>query len=197
MGRRARRCRRLSTLPPCLSALVLFKPDAVRRGLVGNILSRFESKGLGIVAFELRTIDGVKADEHYAEHVERDFYPPLREFVTSGPLMACVLEVTKGPVGVVRAISGDDRRPQGRPRHSPRRPRCPAARTSCTAPARPSPPSARSRSGSPASEPPRRTGSSQSSGLHRPGRRESACPPRGSDAPTAARVLPGCHASRS
>ena len=66
--------------------LVLLKPDAVRRGLVGEVLSRFEAKGLSIVALELRTIDASQADRHYAEHVEKDFYPPLRDFVTSGPL---------------------------------------------------------------------------------------------------------------
>jgi nucleoside-diphosphate kinase len=85
--------------------LVLFKPDALRRGLLGDILSRFEAKGLSIVALELRRIDGAKADEHYAEHVERDFYPPLREFVTSGPLVAAVLEGDEA-IEVVRAING-------------------------------------------------------------------------------------------
>ncbi len=72
--------------------LVLLKPDAVRRGLVGNILSRFEAKGLSIVALEQRTIDEAKADEHYAEHVERPFFGELVEFITSGPLVAMVLE---------------------------------------------------------------------------------------------------------
>jgi nucleoside-diphosphate kinase len=85
--------------------LVLLKPDAVRRGLVGDILSRFEAKGLSIVALELRTIDAALADQHYAEHVEREFYPPLREFVTSGPLAAAVLEGDEA-VEVVRAING-------------------------------------------------------------------------------------------
>jgi nucleoside-diphosphate kinase len=85
--------------------LVLLKPDAVKRGLVGNILSRFEAKGLSIVAMEQRTIDASQADEHYAEHVERDFYPPLRTFVTSGPLVALVLEGDEA-VEVVRAING-------------------------------------------------------------------------------------------
>ncbi|WP_206050754.1 nucleoside-diphosphate kinase [Nocardioides speluncae] len=85
--------------------LVLFKPDAVRRGLVGNILSRYESKGLTIVALEQRTIDAAVADEHYYEHVERDFYPPLRDFVTSGPLVAAVLEGDEA-VEIVRALNG-------------------------------------------------------------------------------------------
>ena len=85
--------------------LVLLKPDTVRRGLVGDVLSRFEAKGLSIVALELRTIDAAQADEHYAEHVERDFYPPLRDFVTSGPLVAAVLEGDEA-VEVVRALNG-------------------------------------------------------------------------------------------
>ena len=85
--------------------LVLIKPDAVRRGLVGSVLSRFEAKGLSIVAMELRTIDAAQADAHYAEHVERDFYPPLRDFVTSGPLVALVLEGDQA-VETVRTLNG-------------------------------------------------------------------------------------------
>jgi nucleoside-diphosphate kinase len=85
--------------------LVIFKPDAVRRGLVGTILSRFEAKGLGIVALELRHIEAEHADEHYAEHVERDFYPPLRDFVTSSPLVVAVLEGDEA-IEVVRALNG-------------------------------------------------------------------------------------------
>jgi nucleoside-diphosphate kinase len=85
--------------------LVLLKPDTVRRGLVGEVVSRFEAKGLDIVRMELRTIDGELADQHYAEHVERDFYPPLRDFVTSGPLVAMVLEGDEA-ISVVRSIAG-------------------------------------------------------------------------------------------
>ncbi|HWU20527.1 MAG TPA: nucleoside-diphosphate kinase [Nocardioides sp.] len=85
--------------------LVLIKPDAVRRGLVGDVLSRFEAKGLTIVAMEQRTIDAAQADAHYHEHVERDFYPPLRDFVTSGPLVALVLEGDEA-ISVVRALNG-------------------------------------------------------------------------------------------
>ena len=85
--------------------LVVLKPDAVRRGLVGEVLRRYEAKGLSIVAMELRTIDEQLADRHYAEHLERDFYPPLRAFVTSGPLVAMVLEGDSA-VDVVRAING-------------------------------------------------------------------------------------------
>ena len=81
---------------------MLIKPDAVRRGLVGEVLCRFERKGLTIVALDQRSIDGATADRHYAEHVERDFYPPLREFITSGPLVAMVLEGDQA-IAVVRA----------------------------------------------------------------------------------------------
>ncbi len=85
--------------------LVLLKPDTVRRGLVGEILRRYESKGLTIVAMDQRVIDAELADRHYVEHRERDFYPPLRDFVTSGPLVAVVLEGDTA-VDVVRAING-------------------------------------------------------------------------------------------
>jgi nucleoside-diphosphate kinase len=85
--------------------LVLLKPDAVRRGLTGTIIDRFERRGLSIAAMELRTIDADMADQHYAEHVERDFYPPLRAFVTSGPLVAMVLEGDEA-VEVVRGLNG-------------------------------------------------------------------------------------------
>ena len=85
--------------------LVLIKPDAVRRGLAGEVLSRFERKGLAIVAMDLRTIDGATADRHYAEHVEKAFYPPLKEFITSGPLVAMVLEGDEA-VAVVRGLNG-------------------------------------------------------------------------------------------
>ena len=85
--------------------LVLFKPDAVRRGLVGEILGRYERKGLALVAMDLRSIDAAMADEHYAEHVEKPFYPPLREFVTSGQLVAAVLEGDQA-IEVVRVLNG-------------------------------------------------------------------------------------------
>lgn len=85
--------------------LVLLKPDAVRRGLVGEVLGRYEAKGLTIVAMEHRAIDAAQADAHYAEHVEQPWYPPLREFATSGPLVALVLEGDEA-IAVVRALNG-------------------------------------------------------------------------------------------
>jgi nucleoside-diphosphate kinase len=86
-------------------SLVLIKPDAVRRGLIGEVLGRFERKGLTVVALDQRRIDGETADRHYAEHIERDFYPPLRAFVTSGPLVAMVLEGDQA-IAVIRVIVG-------------------------------------------------------------------------------------------
>lgn len=85
--------------------LVLIKPDAVRRGLVGQVLGRYEAKGLSILAMELRTIDASVADAHYAEHVDKAWYPSLREFATSGPLVALVLEGDEA-ISVVRALNG-------------------------------------------------------------------------------------------
>lgn len=90
---------------PTQRTLVLLKPDAVRRGLLGEVLGRYEAKGLAVVAMELRHIDGEQADAHYHEHVERDFYPPLRAFVTSGPLVAMVLEGDEA-IEVVRTLNG-------------------------------------------------------------------------------------------
>lgn len=85
--------------------LVLLKPDAVRRGLIGQIVARFEAKGLSVVAMELRRIDVELADAHYAEHVEQSWYPPLREFAVSGPLVAAVLEGDEA-IAVVRLLNG-------------------------------------------------------------------------------------------
>lgn len=85
--------------------LVLIKPDAVSRGLSGRILDRYLAKGYAIVAMELRLCTAEQADTHYADHVEKAWYPPLRDFVTSGPLVAAVLE---GPrvIEAVRALNG-------------------------------------------------------------------------------------------
>lgn len=85
--------------------LVLIKPDAVERGLVGAILARYESKGLRLVAMDMRHVDVAAADAHYAEHVERDFYPGLRTFITSGPLVALVLEGDQA-IEIVRHLNG-------------------------------------------------------------------------------------------
>ncbi|MEV4707107.1 nucleoside-diphosphate kinase [Actinoplanes sp. NPDC049316] len=85
--------------------LVLVKPDALRRGLLGEILGRFERKGLVVEALELRTMDAELADQHYAEHVDKAFYPPLKEFMTGGPLVAAVLSGDE-VISVVRTLVG-------------------------------------------------------------------------------------------
>ena len=85
--------------------LVLIKPDAVARGLVGEVISRFERKGLTLSALVLRTMDVELADRHYAEHLEKAFYPPLRDFMTSGPLLAGIFSGDEA-VDVVRALVG-------------------------------------------------------------------------------------------
>jgi nucleoside-diphosphate kinase len=85
--------------------LVLIKPDAVRRGLAGEILARFERKGLTIEALALRTMSPALADEHYAEHVDKGFYPELKQFMTSGPLIAAILSGDQA-IEVVRALVG-------------------------------------------------------------------------------------------
>lgn len=85
--------------------LVILKPDAVRRCLVGELVGRYERKGLTVLALRHGPIDGEMADRHYAEHVDKDFYPPLRAFVLSGPLVAMVLEGDEA-VEVVRALNG-------------------------------------------------------------------------------------------
>ncbi|HEX5542302.1 MAG TPA: nucleoside-diphosphate kinase [Micromonospora sp.] len=90
---------------PVERTLVLIKPDAVRRGLVGEIISRFERKGLRIDAMVLREMDPALADEHYAEHVDKDFYPPLKAFMTGGPLVAMVLSGDQA-IEVVRGMTG-------------------------------------------------------------------------------------------
>ena len=72
--------------------LILVKPDAFERGLTGEILARFERKGLRIVAMKHMTVERDLAEEHYAEHRERPFFGDLVEFITGGPLVALVLE---------------------------------------------------------------------------------------------------------
>lgn len=85
--------------------LVLIKPDGVARGLVSEILGRIEKRGFKIVALEMRTLTKEMAEKHYAEHKGRDFYEPLVAFITSGPLVAAVIE---GPevIAAWRAMQG-------------------------------------------------------------------------------------------
>ena len=84
---------------------ILLKPDCVQRRLMGRIITRFEDKGLNFVAMKLIRITPELAREHYAEHVEKPFYPSLEKFITGGPVLAAVVE---GPqaVDVVRGMLG-------------------------------------------------------------------------------------------
>ena len=86
--------------------LVLLKPDAVERGLVGNILTRFETKGLKIAAMQLRTLDAATLARHYEEHVGKGFYADLVAFMGRNPVVALVLEGPEDTWEIVRAMMG-------------------------------------------------------------------------------------------
>jgi nucleoside-diphosphate kinase len=86
--------------------LVLCKPDAVERGLVGEIVGRLERKGLRIVAMELRIIDADTAGRHYDEHREKPFFGDLVAFITGGPLVAMVVDGGPDTWKVVRGLMG-------------------------------------------------------------------------------------------
>ncbi|MEY3805572.1 MAG: nucleoside diphosphate kinase [Actinomycetota bacterium] len=86
--------------------LVLLKPDAVERGLVGSILSRFENKGLKIVAMELRTLDADILARHYEEHVGKGFYAELVTFMSRGPVVSLALEGPEDTWEIVRTMMG-------------------------------------------------------------------------------------------
>jgi nucleoside-diphosphate kinase len=85
--------------------LVLIKPDAVARGLAGEILGRFERRGLDLRAARLLTVDRSLAEQHYAEHAEKPFFGELVEFITSGPTLALALE-GESAITVVRTTMG-------------------------------------------------------------------------------------------
>jgi nucleoside-diphosphate kinase len=84
---------------------ILLKPDCVQRRLMGPIISRFEAKGLNFVAMKLLQITPELAKQHYAEHVEKGWYPNLENFITGGPVLAAVLEGLDA-IGVVRGMLG-------------------------------------------------------------------------------------------
>ena len=87
------------------STLVLIKPDAVRRALAGEILARFERRGLAVREARLLTVGRGLAEKHYAEHREKPFFGELVDFITSGRTLALVLE-GEGAIGVVRTTMG-------------------------------------------------------------------------------------------
>ncbi len=90
--------------------LILVKPDGVRRGLIGEVVSRLERKGLKLVALELRTLDAATAGKHYAEHTEKPFFGELVDFITGGPLVALVaegpraVEASRGLIGATDPV---------------------------------------------------------------------------------------------
>jgi nucleoside-diphosphate kinase len=86
--------------------LVLLKPDAVERNLVGEILSRFEAKGLKIAAMELRTLDAAILARHYEEHQGKGFYAELVTFMSRGPIVALAIEGPQDTWEIVRAMMG-------------------------------------------------------------------------------------------
>ena len=85
--------------------LILIKPDGVSRGLIGEILGRIERKGLRIIALKMIRVTKELADRHYAEHVEKPFFPELRAFITSGPTVAMVVQGDEA-VGLSRKLMG-------------------------------------------------------------------------------------------
>jgi nucleoside-diphosphate kinase len=85
--------------------LILVKPDAVRRNLIGDVISRIERKGLKLIAMDLRTIERVTAESHYAEHAEKPFFRDVVEFITSGPAVALVAEGERA-IEAFRAVAG-------------------------------------------------------------------------------------------
>jgi nucleoside-diphosphate kinase len=85
--------------------LVLIKPDGVERGLVGEVISRIERKGLTLVALELKVVELAVAQEHYAEHAGKGFYEGLLEFITGGPLVAIVAEGPRA-IAAFRQLAG-------------------------------------------------------------------------------------------
>ena len=102
--------------------LVLIKPDAMRRGLAGEILRRFEQRGLELKEARLVEVDEELAREHYAEHAEKPFFGELVEFITSGPTLALVLE-GEGAIATVRTTMGATNPADAASRDDPRRPR--------------------------------------------------------------------------
>lgn len=87
------------------TTFLMVKPDGVQRGLVGKIISRIEEKGLRITALKMLWLDEETASEHYAEHKGKEFYDPLLDYITSGPVVAMALEGDSA-ISMVRKIVG-------------------------------------------------------------------------------------------
>jgi nucleoside-diphosphate kinase len=97
---------RWSSVLPMDRTFIICKPDAVERGLVGEILGRFEARSLKIAAAELRTIDRATAETHYGEHADKPFFGELVEFITRGPALVAVIEGPEDTWQVVRTMMG-------------------------------------------------------------------------------------------
>ncbi len=89
-------------------SLVILKPDAVQRRLVGRVIQRFEDAGLKLHGFRLMNVTCERSRAHYVEHVDRDFYPSLEGYITSGPVLVMVLGGT-GAIAKIRLMTGDTR----------------------------------------------------------------------------------------
>lgn len=88
--------------------LVLIKPDGVQRGLVGEVITRIERKGLRLAALELRNVELAVAEQHYAEHEGKGFYTSLLDFITGGPLVALVVEGPRAVTAFRQLAGGTD-----------------------------------------------------------------------------------------
>lgn len=94
-------------------SLILLKPDCVQRRLMGQVISRFENKGLNIIALKMLQVTPDLAKQHYAEHVEKPFYPGLEEFITGAPVVAIILEglecirVVRDMLGATSGLKAD------------------------------------------------------------------------------------------
>lgn len=84
---------------------MMIKPDGVQRGLIGHVISRIESRGMKIVGMKIISVSLVQAKEHYMEHVEKDFYQPLLDFITSGPVIAMIIE-GRDCIAQIRKMAG-------------------------------------------------------------------------------------------
>jgi len=98
----------LSSPPPVERTLIVVKPDAVSRGLTGEILSRFERKGLKIVQLRMQNVTKAKAEEFYSVHTGKPFFNDLVSFITSGPVVGAVLE-GRDAVALIRRMIGSSR----------------------------------------------------------------------------------------
>jgi nucleoside-diphosphate kinase len=90
---------------PAERTLILLKPDCVQRRLMGAVISRFEQKGLNLIALKMLKVTPALAKEHYAEHVQKPFYPALEKFITASPIVAIVIEGLEA-IRVVREMLG-------------------------------------------------------------------------------------------